>query len=30
MGVFKLKDALEPLLGNYDRVLMDCPRTSES
>jgi chromosome partitioning protein len=25
MGVFKLKDALEPLLGNYDRVLMDCP-----
>jgi len=25
MGVFKLKDALEPLLGSYDRVLMDCP-----
>jgi chromosome partitioning protein len=25
MGVFKLKDALEPLLGDYDRVLMDCP-----
>ena len=25
MGVFKLKDALEPLLGNYDRVLIDCP-----
>ena len=25
MGVFKLKDALEPLLDNYDRVLMDCP-----
>jgi chromosome partitioning protein len=25
MGVFKLKDALEPLLGEYDRVVMDCP-----
>jgi chromosome partitioning protein len=25
MGVFKLKDALEPLLGRYDRVLIDCP-----
>jgi chromosome partitioning protein len=25
MGVFRLKDALEPLLENYDRVLMDCP-----
>jgi chromosome partitioning protein len=25
MGVFKLKDALEPLLADYDRVLMDCP-----
>src|SRR5436305_2582628 len=25
MGVFKLKDALEPLLANYDRVIMDCP-----
>ncbi len=25
MGVFKLKDALEPLLGSYDRVVMDCP-----
>jgi cellulose biosynthesis protein BcsQ len=25
MGVFKLKDALEPLLGIYDRVVMDCP-----
>jgi chromosome partitioning protein len=25
MGVFKLKDALEQLLGNYDRVVMDCP-----
>ena len=25
LGVFKLKDALEPLLVNYDRVLMDCP-----
>lgn len=25
MGIFKLKDALEPLLGEYDRVLMDCP-----
>jgi chromosome partitioning protein len=25
MGVFKLKDALEPLLRNYDRVLIDCP-----
>jgi chromosome partitioning protein len=25
MGVFKFKDALEPLLGKYDRVLMDCP-----
>jgi chromosome partitioning protein len=25
MGVFKLKDALEPLLGDYDRVLVDCP-----
>ncbi len=25
MGVFKLKDALDPLLGDYDRVLIDCP-----
>jgi len=25
MGIFKLKDALEPLLADYDRVLMDCP-----
>jgi chromosome partitioning protein len=25
MGVFKLKDALEPLLGEYDRVVVDCP-----
>src|SRR5690242_15736671 len=25
MGVYKLKDALEPLLADYDRVLMDCP-----
>ncbi|MBV8946079.1 MAG: AAA family ATPase [Solirubrobacterales bacterium] len=25
MGVFKLNDALEPLLSEYDRVLMDCP-----
>jgi chromosome partitioning protein len=25
MGVFKLKDALEPLLAAYDRVLIDCP-----
>lgn len=25
MGVFKLKDALEPLLEQYDRVLIDCP-----
>ena len=25
MGIFKLKDALEPLLAEYDRVLMDCP-----
>lgn len=25
MGIFKLKDALEPLLPEYDRVLMDCP-----
>ncbi|HWE08819.1 MAG TPA: AAA family ATPase [Solirubrobacteraceae bacterium] len=25
MGVFKLKDALDPLLEKYDRVLMDCP-----
>jgi chromosome partitioning protein len=25
MGVFKLKDALEPLLTEYDRVVMDCP-----
>ena len=25
MGVFKLKDALEPLLERYDRVLIDCP-----
>lgn len=25
MGVFKLKDALESLLGDYDRVLIDCP-----
>jgi chromosome partitioning protein len=25
MGVFKLKDALEPLLEEYDRVLIDCP-----
>jgi chromosome partitioning protein len=25
MGVFKLKDALEPLLADYDRVIMDCP-----
>ena len=25
MGVFKFKDALEPLLGTYDRVVMDCP-----
>jgi chromosome partitioning protein len=25
MGIFRLKDALEPLLGDYDRVLMDCP-----
>jgi len=25
MGIFKLKDALEPLLAEYDRVVMDCP-----
>ena len=25
MGVFKLNDALEPLLAHYDRVVMDCP-----
>lgn len=25
LGVFKLKDALEPLLSHYDRVVMDCP-----
>src|SRR5581483_2186217 len=25
MGIFKLKDALEPLLADYDRVMMDCP-----
>ena len=25
MGVFKLKDALEPLLKHYERVLIDCP-----
>lgn len=25
MGIFKLKDALEPLLSKYDRVVMDCP-----
>src|SRR5581483_9576093 len=25
MGVFKLKDALEPLLEHYERVLIDCP-----
>ena len=25
MGVFKLKDALEPVLETYDRVLIDCP-----
>jgi chromosome partitioning protein len=25
MGVYKLKDALDPLLKNYDRVLIDCP-----
>lgn len=25
MGVFKLKDALEPLLDEYERVLIDCP-----
>jgi len=25
MGVFRLKDALEPLLDEYDRVVMDCP-----
>src|SRR5436305_1458429 len=25
MGIFKLKDALEPLLADYDRVLIDCP-----
>jgi chromosome partitioning protein len=25
MGVFKLKDAVEPLLERYDRVLIDCP-----
>ena len=24
-GVYALKDALEPLLDSYDRVLMDCP-----
>jgi chromosome partitioning protein len=25
MGVFKLKDELEPLVKTYDRVLVDCP-----
>ena len=25
MGVFKLKDTLEPLLDHYDRVFIDCP-----
>ena len=25
MGVYKLSDALEPLLERYDRVLLDCP-----
>ncbi len=25
MGVFKLKDALEPLIETYDRVVIDCP-----
>lgn len=25
MGVYKLKDTVEPLLEDYDRVLIDCP-----
>ena len=25
MGVYRLKDALEPLIGRYDRVFIDCP-----
>ena len=25
MGVYKLKDALEPLLSRYDRIFVDCP-----
>jgi cellulose biosynthesis protein BcsQ len=25
MGIFKLTDALEPVLSEYDRVVMDCP-----
>jgi chromosome partitioning protein len=25
MGVYKLKDALEPVLETYDRVIIDCP-----
>jgi cellulose biosynthesis protein BcsQ len=25
MGVFRLKDAIEPLLESYERVILDCP-----
>lgn len=25
MGVYRLKDALEPLLASYERILIDCP-----
>jgi chromosome partitioning protein len=25
MGVFRLKDAVDPLLDDYDRVIIDCP-----
>ena len=25
MGVYRLKDALEPLLGSYERIFIDCP-----
>jgi len=25
LGVYRLQDALEPLLGRYDRIFLDCP-----